>query len=622
MNFSEISPYLDNLYDNLSSKIEEINNAKNSIDLNPINYLDLINAIKRQRMTADKKFTLTFIGMYNCGKSTIINSLLGLKGEERLSDKDSPDTAKCIRISLMNENTTKNARIIFEDESDEKISWEDAKKLTSQVYLDENPGLKSKAQKIVEVEYFVNNPLLNVCDIIDLPGTGTINWSTHTKLAHEKLKEAEVIFWVMGTCAAEPCPSDINDLKILNECKANVIPLINVWSDEEEGITGEVSFEELESTIISNYSSFFSEKYKVIKYYAREIDKAIQNSKEIEEKWGLSYFKKFLEENYLNDFNTKNREKLRRISSVVAASLKKLLGIIEADESTAKEVKTDNDNEKENIIEDQTIILELRNQIKSKAKTIAGEKSLEITERCIGLSDSFIDDQMQMTNFKLIIDKLRNKDINKILTDNFSENYLKINVEPNWLTEILKDYLEDIKIIVNAEWMRYIKDIKDKDAEKNPERKLKIPDEFVKNILNSVIEGIIKKLMQTILGGGGLYIMIAMIPGGALIDAAALVGYLLHMIVSDPLEKSRANAKSRAKMMISAQKYAIKNIFVENGMQLHNECEKSFDRMIKEKEKKLSDKNENLKILLSALNNVKILLENSQEDIKMIGEGI
>ena len=54
---------------------------------------ELITLIDAQRKTAERPFTVAVVGEFKVGKSTFLNGLLRLSGDDRLSTQDSPDTA-------------------------------------------------------------------------------------------------------------------------------------------------------------------------------------------------------------------------------------------------------------------------------------------------------------------------------------------------------------------------------------------------------------------------------------------------------------------------------------------------------------------------------------------------
>jgi hypothetical protein len=619
----QLSPFMKGLIDELHEKIELINENKMNLGLNVANYDRYVRDIKRQIETSNAEYTIAFVGMFNSGKSTVINSLLGLKGKARLSEQDRPDTAKSIRICYRNSKDQAEANLVFDDGSTEEMSWVEAKQFTSQVFLDENPHLKGKAEKLVEVVYFYKHPILEICNFLDLPGTGSKNWNTHTELTHQKLTEAEQVFWIIATNAPEPSGSDLNDLKILKNIQSNVVPFINVWADEEDEISGVVTPEEMEKSIRSSLSSFISPDKPILKYYAREIDKAKQEDREIEEFWGDLEFKNFFSSSFLNDAHVKTKEKLRRISNNVKVSLLNVNDLLSSDLKELKVLKAKLDSKSTWLLEQKDARSDIRMELKGKIRKLAADKVDEIIQSCITNSNTFIEDKMRMLNFKMLVDAVKAKDSNvvaEMLTEEFRSKYLKLDEQPSWLDQLIEDFVEDVKIIVEARWNRFIKDFNEQLSTEG-HNGVKISSEFVDSILGKTIGGILTKLLTALIGAAGIFAVIALIPGGAIIDAAVVVIFLLQAIFQDPLEKHRVNAKLRAKVMISNQRYELKNQIAKEGLSLHDACERMFDDLLADHGLNLENDESQLVNLEQAIKDLQSILDDRQHELASLAKG-
>lgn len=197
-NLETAIPFMKQLAEMLEEKKNSINFDLEDLKIRGIDMDNAILRINEQIKTAETKYTIAFIGTFKTGKSTIINSLLNLSGSERLSSEFDPDTAKCVRIIEKPKKQDYDAEVIFEDNiyPVEQISWAEAKKYTSQVALDnESQAFRDKAEHIEEVRYYVDSPFLRLCNILDLPGTGTGGHSEHTEVTDRKIMEADCIFW-------------------------------------------------------------------------------------------------------------------------------------------------------------------------------------------------------------------------------------------------------------------------------------------------------------------------------------------------------------------------------------------------------------------------------------------
>ena len=171
----------------------------------------LARELEGQMRTADRPFTVATVGEFKVGKSTFINALLGLRGQDALSAEDDPDTA-CSILLRGRDDGDPEARLHFMDDNPADATWANAVRLTSQVWLDAHPDDAAVARRIVEVEYFVSHPLLANLRINDLPGTGSRYWREHTALTHQKMKEADAVLWVVGE--SEPSADGRRNLQI------------------------------------------------------------------------------------------------------------------------------------------------------------------------------------------------------------------------------------------------------------------------------------------------------------------------------------------------------------------------------------------------------------------------
>lgn len=618
MKVYDIIPYLNGFSGEISKKVPKLNELKQELNLSQSNYSSLIKTIERQIETSNNKFTIAFVGMYNCGKSTILNSIFELIGDNRLSDKDSPDTAKSTRIKFRDSENESEALLHYDDGTFEESTWAEAKNFTSQVYLDQNPMLKEKSTKIIEIEYRLNNPILRFCDFLDLPGTGTKNWLTHTKLTHERLKEAELVFWVISTCS-EPSGDDLKDLRILKEVKANVIPLINVWQEENEEIEGAIEPDKLENILNKDFSLYFSKDAQMIKYFAKEIDNAKLNNKLINDEWGYKNFVDFLNDKYLNDATKQHNEKLKKITNVIIDALDKISDKLEIEKELISDKRKDLEDLNETIEEQFDERIEIKLELKSKLRQLAEEKADTIVDKCVKLSSVFIEDEMRLTNFEAIINKIKGNDISKELADKFEKNYLKLAERPNWLEFIIKDFLEDAKILVENRWKRFLRNFKNHNISEYEE--LEISDDFTDIISSDIMAGLIEKILTSLIVGG-VFIVLALIPGGQIIDAAALLLFALVNVFTDPLEKYRKNAKLRAKVMISNQRYELKNKISEYGLEINKIFDDEFEKVLTSKREKESDQKETLKKLTKIISEFEDNIITAQNDMNSMNKGI
>lgn len=144
-------PSMEKIKKDLKKYENEINLVLKSLDISPINIESPLKKIQAQIDSAKNKFTIAFVGTFKTGKSTVINSLLQLEGEARLSSEFDPDTAKCVRIIKKERRQKYEAEVIFQNNiyPTEHISWNEAKKYTSQVALNNADNyINEKAKKL------------------------------------------------------------------------------------------------------------------------------------------------------------------------------------------------------------------------------------------------------------------------------------------------------------------------------------------------------------------------------------------------------------------------------------------------------------------------------------------
>ena len=98
---------------------KEINQNLSDIDgfCGKVDFSSSLKIISQQINTSKNKFTIATVGEFKAGKSTTLNTILGLQGDARLSCEFLPDTAKAIRIMKKEENQEYEAEIIFDEES-------------------------------------------------------------------------------------------------------------------------------------------------------------------------------------------------------------------------------------------------------------------------------------------------------------------------------------------------------------------------------------------------------------------------------------------------------------------------------------------------------------------------
>jgi predicted GTPase len=578
----------------------------------------ILDEVERQAKTAHKRFTVAFVGMYNCGKSTILNSLLGLQGAARLSDQDSPDTAKSIRLGYRADAEAPECVLRFRDGSTETMAWAEARAFTSEVYLEDHPSARRKAEELVEVEYFLANPLLLSLDFLDLPGTGTSNWRTDTALTHQRLKEAELVFWVIATSTAEPARTDLEDLRILQDVKAHVVPLINVLSDEASGISGEVSAAEMESAVRLYLAQYFAAGATFYPYFAREIDLARQRGEEPRKEWGLEPLVTYLS-SLLGEENVR-RERVRRIAGAVGSHLKRLGDHLRNEAKALDEAQSEIDEVDDALQRHESERQEIGLMLRPRIKELSEDASRHVIAVCLNAADSFIEEELRLSNWKLLGEAVKRnpEQAEQRMQARFRDDFLHLGKKPSWLDRVYRSFLDDVRDVVHGVWARFLRDLQ---KSSGPEG---FDDSIGGDFLDSALDRITGALLQSgfLLLLAGVFTVLLVIPGGFVIEAVSLLGIVLVQIIQDPLEKARKNAKLRARVTLEANRLEILNVFVEEGMSIHKKLDEEFAAEQRRQGRKLSEEREALRLVRRELEGLGAELESFARDMDLFEAGV
>lgn len=612
MDLVEISPNIQGHLKRLRRSASVLADFRAARGRSPGDFARILDEIERQDRTANRRFTVAFVGMYNCGKSTILNSLLGLQGEARLSDNDSPDTARSIRIGYRADPGDPECVLHFGDGTHQECAWAEARAFTSEVYLEEHPEARARAEQLLEVEYYLADPLLLSLDFLDLPGTGTGNWRTHTALTHQRLKEAELIFWVIGTCAPEPTGSDLEDLRILKEVKANVVPLINVWSVEEEGITGDVEAEEMVTAIRTHLAPFFAADAPCFKYYAREIDLARQRDRKLREEWGMEPLVLFL--GSLLGTDTVRRQRIRRIGGVVGAQLRRLEDLVGAETQLLQQIERELATANGELLLQEEDRLDIGRSLRPRVRELAEDCARQVVSLCTDAANAFIDDELRLTNWKLLAETLKREPVEVIqerMRARFERDYLRLAESPHWIDRLHHEFLDDVEHVVHGVWARFLRDL-----ESSP-RPTGFEAGLGTRFLDRALEQIGGSMLQRgfLLALTGVFTYLLLIPGGFLIDVASVLSLVVLQTFQDPLEKPRNTAKLRARVALEANRIEIRNVFVEEGMALHQSLDATFREELQRRGLRISTEQEALRQALGALEAIRSELASFQEDM-------
>ena len=567
-------PWLEGVVSDIEKSSVDLNEKLVDLKLNKIDFSKYILSLKQQIKTANNKFTMAFVGEFKSGKSTTINSLLGLSGDEGLSNCDDPDTAKCVRIMKKESGMDYEAELIFEPGTfkNEKLSWNDAKKYTSQVALDNDPSLKEKSSKIEEVRYYIDNDFLSVCNILDLPGTGAGGHSEdHNLVTFKKIDEAEVIFWIVST-VDEPGKAAIDNL---DRFKSKIIPVINVWKDSKNDIESELTGEDVKKILMERYSTYFSDAQEPIIYYAKEICNAQENDDDVQEEWGKAAFAECLNSLLSADVVDLEKDRITRIKKQIGTVFTKIKNELKEVEEKFVDINAKNDQEDTDITLLETKLNTIQRHADEKIREQTKSTSDEMVSFMSQMTEVFIEDQMDSIRLDTVFRQLgknRKKQLEEEMKDTYLNKYLKMNEKPCWYQDMLVSYGEDINILLNSEYAIFKIEAKKMETIKN----LDMDTNFVGSILKQTMASFVEALgpiIATII----MAIVLYCVPGGAIIDnlAVALMGGSAFK-PKDRITKRKENIKSRARLSISMQKYNIQNGLLKETKNINAKCKENI----------------------------------------------
>jgi hypothetical protein len=571
-------PLMKGMIKELKEDKQEINDGLEVFNIQNVNTDHIIHVLDQQVRTANNKFTMAFVGEFKSGKSTIINTLLELSGDQRLSSELDPDTAKCIRILYKTKDMDYDAEIIYIDGpyENEKTSWTDAKKYTSQVALNNDETLKDKAAYIDEVRYYVKNSVLETCNILDLPGTGAGGHTDdHTFVTNKKILETDAIFWVVST-AEEPGQEAVSNLE---KFKDKIIPLINVWQFKEDNIEGMCTLEEVETLLKEKYSVYFSDEVAMISYYAKEIDVALERGEDIPDEWGKKAFSECVQNVFGSESFNRELGKINRIKRVLKDEFSKLnMALDDTSEnlvaylSDIGEEKTDLDS---SLIELESINRYAATKVKDSCKHMSNDIINYMTDQ----TECFIEDEMQAANLKIIfkgIKKDKKDELIQKMTQKYKDEYLKLEEKPSWYDHLIDQLTEEISVVLNSEYARFaIKSSERIDVKKEIDIDNDIISGIITQSIRAAMESIGNVLMLVITG-----IVLYLIPGGAIVDAIAISFFGGTTLNKDTLSKKKENIKARGRLSIKMQRHAIGNDVHAIGKNINNDVYKKIQEKI------------------------------------------
>lgn len=559
-NIESLKEVITEIGNRIRSSSDELNNALSGVGIHEVDLSNAITRIEKQVTSAESKFTIAFIGTFSTGKSTIINSLLDLKGEARLSNAYDRDTARCVRI-IQKAGRKYEAEVDFGGTYPvEKLSWIEAKRYTSHVELEAASEItRERAKYITEVRYYVDSPLLDLCNILDLPGTGSGSeeGSDDEIVTNEKIMESDCFFWVVTT-EYEPDP---DTLRNLDKISSKMLPIINVWQSEKDDIKGQFTPQEIIQILQDSYSAYLQNAEDPVIYYAKEIDDAQQAGTEVKPEWGKDDFVQKVQQ-ILGNIQTGDRAK--RIRKNLLDSFTECNGAIADIRSNKKlaELQSEvNKDKSENAKQFQR--LERCNYIISIDRGDAAKKTADdIVDIISDASQSFIQTKMSgfdLKNMLRMFTKKQRAQMSAELTEEFKNNYLRFDT--GWLDECVKGFCRDIINILKSKYIDFSSTL-------NDGGNIELGTGFSSGDMTSFIDDIAEQIqkdaqakMVSLVSSALTVTLLFVIPGFALIDEIASIfsiGKSFGDLSNDSNLRSKINmVVSHAKVQIRQQRYTI-----------------------------------------------------------------
>lgn len=224
---------------NTKNKISETFNEFDAtyIDNRITNYKSLISIMKDKMIELTKKPKVAFLGRSDAGKSSIINSLLGV---DKMPVSWTPATSIIVYIKHIEDRPAymENSTYIFKRNANGEL-WDETKldnKEYSEKWLidggDVDLLFRYGTNQIVSdagsAVVFIDSPLLKNCDVIDVPGI-TSGYSSDNKKATEIISSVDTVVY-LSQANGFFIEADIKYIDLIFEKlenKKGILPLID-----------------------------------------------------------------------------------------------------------------------------------------------------------------------------------------------------------------------------------------------------------------------------------------------------------------------------------------------------------------------------------------------------------
>lgn len=589
-NLQSMKDALSSIRNGIQKQGEELNEALRCAGIRTESFDKALTMIDKQIVSVENKFTIAFVGTFKTGKSTIINSLLELKDSARLSSEYDPDTAKCIRI-MDKEGHDCEAEVDFGDAYPvERLSWAGAKKYTSHVALEkEDISFREKAAKINEVRYYVDSPFLKFCNILDLPGTGTGDYYEDTIVADEKIMESDCFFWVVPT-DGEP---DLETLANLEKIRYKILPIINVWQYEKEGIRGDFAPEDIIQRLQDTCGAYLENADDPVIYYAKEIDMAQREGREVKPEWGREAFVEKVESILMNIQSGDRADRIRKNVENAIAECEQILRTLE-DNRQIKAFRADIDEDRSEIGKLQKRLIQCDRVVRGDIRNSAKRTADDITDIIAAASDNFVESAMSGLTFGKFFQMIGRKNQEKIaeeLKEDFEKKYIRL--DSGWLDDCIGNYAQDTVTLLKGKYIEFADGLGDIAVEDHSGGDL-IGDMtgFITNMAGQIQKECQGKAMEVIKQLVVIFIL-RMIPGD-LLDALYTMfaggKTVINLGNNSKLYEKMKMVKATVRVQVRQQKGTIFKELDKIGQDLAKQCREQVSDRLDERLRNNDDK--------------------------------
>lgn len=523
---------------------------------------DWIRRLEAQRIHSTQKFTIMMLGEYNVGKSTLLNALLDLPPHQRLPTADRPLTARPIRLSHRREGEPE-ARLVMLDGSELECTLESA--------FDEaitRPDGKDPVGDVREIQLFLEHPLLQEADLLDMPGTGTAWHINQTEITRDYISNAEMIIWVVGS--EEPSGISWADLQIALKHGVPITVVFNAWGtlDEEKAALIVTAQDEIERSVRENFlaGTRIDGSFRV---YARKCVEAQDRGLLLAPEWGLDELRKHLLEKYMGPFlNQAQTRRERVLHSVAAISEEAHKRITSARDKWLAALEEQGDEGKR-IGAEMRSVSELGRQIIFKVRRRAEDCATSVMDQLARRAERFINDHITISNYELLTSIFKAQGsarLEQSLTEILRKSYLQVEGPDNWLRREVDDYVSESWIVMEAEWRKFLDDVTYESW--RPTRGVAAPEIPYDRIRTAALSGV-QNFLATVTAVGGVIGVLFFIPG--LQVAGIVTGILIVLstavMMGDPFAEKRRTAIEHVHGEMRAQLPGFRDELVELVME-------------------------------------------------------